>query len=311
MEQLCTESAWCGQLNGEQADHIPGAAWSSVDRPHTSGGTSIVPFDWDLDVITFPLLSGELYPLCDIKPIDRGRIILGASIATPTVAWGGYNALSIDLYDTSGMVDQLPSTIMAVTCAVEVGRDFLSDTPLNVGEEITRLIGERLAAELDRVVANGNGTIEPQGIFQASGLATSPTENGNGGPPTLSDYIAAYFALPKQYRTAQHKVAFVSNDTTYARARSIRVDPHTLADSVNQQLVMGWPDVARVGEYSTIGVPHKIQNDLDNTVLAIGAMDKYRMYRRLGSEIRFEQAGYTLALANSILIVFRARFGGR
>lgn len=48
-----------------------------------------------------------------------------------------------------------------------------------------------------------------------------------------------------------------------------------------------------------------------NTYAAFVCLAKYRMYRRLGLEIRFEQGGQTLARANEVLMVYRARFGGK
>ena len=74
------------------------------------------------------------------------------------------------------------TSIFTVTAAIEVGRDFLADTPADIGRILVELIGQRMAAELDDVVANGDGTTQPEGIFTAAGLgtATADNENGNG-----------------------------------------------------------------------------------------------------------------------------------
>ena len=54
-----------------------------------------------------------------------------------------------------------------------------------------------------------------------------------------------------------------------------------------------------------------MQNDLANTVGAVVALRKYRMYRRLGLDMRFVEGGDTLARNNEMLLVYRARYGGQ
>jgi hypothetical protein len=183
----------------------------------------------------------------------------------------------------------------------------LSDSPANVGSILTALVGERLAAELDRVIAVGGGGSEPEGILTASGLSSVSATNAGTGPPTLDDYLSLMFTVGKQYRNRAMGPVFISNDTTYQRKTAIRVDPHSLSTTVNQLPVFGptWND------YQTMQWPHKVQNDFTNRQIVFGAMSKYRMYRRLGLEMRWEMTGKTLALANTALLVVRARFGGR
>src|SRR5690606_34534311 len=136
------------------------------------------------------------------KPVPRGRRIEGASISTPTMSWGGADNSTIDLFDTTAMVRAIDTTIFAIDGAVEVGRDFLSDSPIAVGETLTGLVGERLMNELDKVIANGNGSTQPEGLFQASGVSTISPDNTSSGPPTLDDYLDLLFGVAKQYRKA-------------------------------------------------------------------------------------------------------------
>jgi HK97 family phage major capsid protein len=189
--------------------------------------------------------------------------------------------------------------------AIEVGRDFLSDAGVNVGQVLTRLIGERLAAELDRVSAGGNGTTQPEGLVNASGIGSVTTENGAGGPPTLADYLTLMFSIGKQYRSPSNRCAFISNDVSYQRSRSIKIDVNS--PSTDQRPVLG---LEAVNSYVTLDWPHRIQNDLLNTRCAFGALNRYRMYRRTGLELCFERGGKELARKNLTLLVACARFGG-
>jgi len=110
------------------------------------------------------------------------------------------------------------------------------------------------------------------------------------------------FTLGKQYRRDAFRVAFISNDTTYQRSRSIRVDPQ--AATTDQRPVLTSGDTTSFNRYETLGFPHKVENNLGNAVAGIAAMSKYRLYRRLGMEIRFVDGGTTLARRNMILMIY-------
>ncbi len=306
--EVCLDHAWCGKVFDQYEERFHGdKSLKALIDDAPSGGLEVVPIEFDADVITFPLLHGELFPQVDLKPVPRGRRIEGASISTPTLSWGGGDDSSMSLFNTASMVAAIDTTIFTVDGAIEVGRDFLSDSPVNVGATLTALVGERLTNELDKIVANGNGTTQPTGLFQAAGVSTVAADSGAAGPPTVNDYLSLLFALAKQYRRKEYRVAFVSNDMSYQRSRQIKID--TAAPSTDQRPALS--PLSVVNDYATLGWPHKIENNLGNTALGIAAMSKYRMYRRLGLEIRFESGGKELARKNLTLLIYRARFGGK
>lgn len=308
LDEVCEKHHWAGKVGGEFYDSVSGHRnVKALIDGSTSGGLEIVPIEFDSDVVTFPLLHGELFPQVDLKPVPRGRRIEGASIGTPTMAWGGADDSAIDLFSTTDLVAAIDTTIFAVDGAIEVGRDFLSDSPVAVGETLTALIGERLMSQLDYVIGSGNGTTQPEGIFVASGVGTVTPDNTTTGPPTLDDYLDLMFAVGKQYRKPAFRPMYISNDTTYQRSRAIKVDP--ASPSTDQRPVLA--PLSDVSSYRTLGWDHKIQNDLANGRAAFVCMAKYRMYRRLGLEIRWVDGGTTLARRNMMLLTYRARFGGR
>jgi len=61
----------------------------------TSGGLEAVPIVFDDLVIQAPLLYGELYPLVNTVPLDRGRRVEGVSTGTVTGSWGGVDDTAI------------------------------------------------------------------------------------------------------------------------------------------------------------------------------------------------------------------------
>ena len=311
LDEVCQKQTWCGKIGSEFYDEIGGHSNVKAILDDTvvlgSGGLEIVPIEFDSDIISFPLLTGELYPLVDIHPVSRGRRIEGASIGTPTLAWGGGDGTQITVFTTTAMVNPLDTDIFVADGAIEIGRDFLSDSPVAVGSVLTGLVGERLQNELDLVIANGNGTTQPTGIFQAAGVGAVVTANGAAGPPTLGDFTNLMFGVDKQYRRPNLNPTYISNDTTYARSRQIAVDP--AAVSTDQRPVLA--DVNSFSNYQSLGWKHAVENNLTNPVACFCAMKKYRLYRRIGLEIRFETGGSYLATRNLALLVYRARYGGR
>ena len=308
LAEMAEKATWAGDVNGEHYDAInsPAMTKALIDDA-TSGGLEIAPIEFDDDLITFPLLYGELYPQVEIKQVDRGRRIEGASITTPTMSWGGIDDTAIPLFTTTSMVAPIDTTIFRVEGALEVGRDLLGDSPVNIGNELTALVGMRLQAELDEVIAAGDGTTQPEGLFTKSGVSTVTPDNTTTGPPTLDDYLDLMFAVAKQYRKQNLRPCFVSNDTTYQRSKAIRVDP--AATPTDQRPVMS--PLTQVNDYRNLGWPHKVENNIGNSTAGFFALGKYRLYRRAGMTMRFVEGGKDLARRNMLLLVYMSRWGGQ
>jgi len=298
LADIAERDEWAGEVNGEFKLF---AGTKALLDDVSSGGLEAAPIFFDEMLIQYPLLNGELLPFVDLSEVPRGRPIEGAAVGNPTVVWGTGEGTEAALFDTADLVTALNTTVFPVTCAVEVGLDFLSDSPADVGRRLTENVGQKMLTDLDRVIAVGNGNTEPQGMFSASGTTAVPSTNGNGGPPTVADYESLLFAVGKQYRNRALRPAFVANDTTYARARGIAVS------GSDQRRVFGLEH----STYTLLEQPFKVQNDLPNTKVAFGALAKYRMYRRIGQAVKFETGGKELTRKNLGLLVVRGRYGGR
>jgi HK97 family phage major capsid protein len=310
LDEMAAREEWAG--TEDRYDGLQPKAVKALIDDATSGGLEIAPIWFDQDVYSVPLLTGELYPLVDLRDVPRGRRVEGASMTHPTVTWGGVDDTAVSLFNTNTMVSAIDTTIFRCETAIRVGRDLMDDSPDVIGARITALIGERVSETLDRVVSNGDGSTQPEGIFQKAAVTDINADNAGTGPPTLDDYLTLLFSLAKQYRTPSNRVVFISNDTTYQRSRAIRIDG--ASPSTDQRLVFD-PSMqgqgAAVTAYQSLGFPHRIENALSNRVAAVCAMNRYRMYRRKGMEIRTSFEGDTLLRNNEILIVMFARYGGQ
>ena len=274
----------------------------------SGAGTEVVPQVWDEAVVTIPVLYGEVYPMVDQQTLDRGRQIHAASILNPTVAGGTADESAgtsiISLQSTSNFFTQILPLVYPCVGAIQIGRDFLSDTPVNVGEILSKAFGFKTLEFLDRVILYGNvsgSANEPTGIFNASGTTGIVPTFPVNGPLMVSDAETLMYGVAKATRGAQGgRVAFFSNDTTYRRFRSIPTGTD------NSQRVFGMT----IGDYKLLDVPYKVQNDVPDGYVGYGNMAYYRMYRRMGMEIRTVTDGITLAQSNTQAIVVRSRWAG-
>ena len=116
-----------------------------------SGGLEAAPIVFDDQVISTPLLNGELFPLVNQIALERGRRVEGVATGTVTGNWGGVDATAIALFNTNSYVSAFDTTIFRWQGAIRIGLDFLSDTPINFGAHITSQYGERLLEDLDDV----------------------------------------------------------------------------------------------------------------------------------------------------------------
>lgn len=265
----------------------------------TSGGLEIAPIFFDDNVIMTPLLNGEVFPLVNVVNITRGRRIEGATMSNVIGSWGGGDASSISLFNTSAFVAAFDNNIYVFDGAIEIGLDFLSDSPINVVNAVTASYGQRLLKELDEVIIQGDGTTQPEGVINQSGVNTVSFGSTTA---TVTSYMQLLFAVTKEYKRgyAGNRIAFFGNETSYQRARNIQVG------ASDQRLVFEYD----VESYTLLGHPYVIDDSLANTVIGFCNFGRYRMYRRLGLTITSTTEGSTLKRANEMLIVMRSRWGG-
>lgn len=306
-EQLLKEMAACGLWRGTTISgrHSDGETLANLGckallNDVTSGGASLVPAAFDEMLVTFPLLHSELLPLIDLRATNRDEVNT-ASIGNPSVTWGVADGSAMTPFTTDNLVGPISAAVENVTCAMEIGRDILIDSPVDIGAMLAENIGQAFAAELDDVIATGSGgSSQPEGIFTASGTIAVDSENGSTGPWTMEDIESLLFAVPKQYRIPSMNCAFISNDVTYSRWRGLALG---VAD---QRRLLGMDHES----YSILSRPHRINASIGNRQAAFVALKRYRMWRRAGVELRFETGGRELTLKNLALLVARGRYAG-
>jgi HK97 family phage major capsid protein len=178
----------------------------------------------------------------------------------------------------------------------------MTDSPVNIGQKLTEEYGKALLTWLDEQIQIGDGTTEPQGVFNASGITSVA---GGAVALTIAKYMDLIAAVPYQYRQGVPPASrcFGGTDTSYWRARALAAG----AGGVNQDYVDQGHD-----SYTLLKVPYAIAGSWQtNAKISYGCYGRYRMYQGLGATPFVETKGYTLVRANQTLFGIRARFGGQ
>jgi len=300
LHYLCDKTEWddITKDNGATRMGYPGGVKQLIDDGGASGGLEAAPIVFDDMVIETPLLYGELFPLVNVVPIDRGRRIEGVTVGQVTGAWGGVDDTAITLFNTTAYVAAFDTSIYRWEGSIHVGLDFLSDTPIDFGQLISRQYGNELMRQLDIVVAVGNGTTQPQGVMNSGATAVAW-----GGATTLGNYESLRFGVAKpEHSTDMRRTAvFCGTETSYQRAMAIPV---------------GAADVRRIfgmdyDGYSIMNRKYAINESLTNAQIFYAILGRYRMYRRRGFVLRSSTEGDTLIRQNELLIAVMARYGGQ
>lgn len=313
LAELRTEHDWCGTVGGDNGVYHPrtklyhalGRKANDFIATSTSGGDGLVPYFFDQDIVTFPLLSGELFPMVDLRELGTSNQVITPRLQNISATWNGSegSGSAISLFTTDSLSDKLTSNVYNVAMAITVGRDLLSDSPVNIGRELTTLMGSRLTAELDKVIAIGDGSTQPKGLSQTTGVNTVSSVSGSIGPFKVTDLENMLSSLPKQYRKVNDgAIAWCGADSTWFRIRSM-----VTGLSGDQRRVLGYSYEA----YTLLGRPFKVQNDTPAADLFLGKLDLYRMWRRLGLQIEMTNDGKTNRLNNELLITARGRYAGQ
>ena len=267
-----------------------------------SGGIEVTPVVFDEAIILTPVLYGELFPYVNVVNVARGRRVKSAQMQNPTFQSGTSEGTAITPFNTASFVMAFDTAIYPATGSMEIGLDFEEDSPVDLGSVIIEKYGEKSMEYLERVIAVGNGYNEPLGLLNTVGLVSLQSDNGAGGFPTVSDYEGLMFGVAKQWRNEPGAMtAFVGSDTSYRRARAIQVGPS------DERRIFGLTHA----DYTLLDRPYKVQNNIPNNKIAFVNLKRYRLYRRLGLQVRVETTGATLARSNTKLLVLRMRMGGQ
>ncbi|MDE2098802.1 MAG: phage major capsid protein [Patescibacteria group bacterium] len=281
----------------------------------TSGGTNLVPYFYDVEIVLFPLLYGQLAPYVDTVDLPVSNQVKVPTFQNLTINEGPAEGDSpgITLQTTAALAGINTVNVFNATGAITAGRFLLEDSPIRLQETWTALYQKALLNFLDSEIACGAGTNFITGLLNTSSPGTYTATNATAGPVTVADVQDMISTMPVQYRmpTDRAKLAWIMRDSLYWHIRNIPVGV-TSGTVTDQRLIYGYNwgayeledvRVAVVDGYNTAAT-------LPASTLMLARLDMYRLWRRKGATFEVSTEGKTLMLANELLLTIRARYAG-
>ena len=227
----------------------------------TAGGY-LVPSEYRAELIRrLPELS-ELFPHVRKVPVigDSGEYPkLDSDV---TITWG--RSENAALTETDPSFTHLQWTVRNMSAITYLSRELVSDANPNIVETITALFSEAVAAERDKMIAIGDGSSQPQGIYSAAGVSSVAV----GGALTYAKLVELKFELSRKYH---RNARWVLNSTNLQRITSI-TDDNSLPI---------FRDALVAGESPRIlGKEYAVQDDLPDSVIFFGALSHYLWFDR-------------------------------
>ncbi len=231
----------------------------ALTKGTASAGGYLVPTGFYDQIIRSLRFMGAFSNLASEMVTASGETIqIPANTAHGSAAW---LAESGSYTPSDETFNQVNLGAFKATTKVIVSEELLEDSAFDLESFLAREIGERIGVLENTAYIKGDGTGKPQGIIQATGLAsnlgsdvTAPV--GNATAFNYTALVTAIFTLPKQYRD---NASFIVNDGS-ARNLYLMVD--------GQQRPLWNVNVAATGPDTFLGYP--IYTDPDIPAPAAG-----------------------------------------
>jgi HK97 family phage major capsid protein len=246
-------------LHSEPAD---GLTRKALSEGSDGAGGYLVPVEFRGELLRrLPELS-ELYPHVRTVPVITDSGDYPKLSTDVTITWGRAENDEID--ETDPVFDHLTWTVRNMSAITYMSRELASDSNPGIVQTVIDLFSEAVAAERDKMIAIGNGSTQPAGIYSASGL-TGVTVDG-----TLSyaKLVEIKYALARRYH---RNARWVLSSTNLQRITGLVDD--------NDQPIMR--DALVAGETPIIlGKPFSVQDDLPDDAIWFGDLSQYLWFDR-------------------------------
>ena len=246
-------------LHSEPGDEIVRKALSEG----TDGaGGYLVPTEYRSELIKrLPELS-ELFPHVRKVPVISDSGEYPKLDTDVTITWG--RAENAAITETDPAFTQLTWTVRNMSAITYLSRELASDANPNIIETITGLFSEAVAAERDKMIAVGDGSTQPLGIYSTAGLSSVAVD----GSLTYAKLVELKFALSRKHHT---NARWVLNSTNLQRITGVTDD--------NGQPI--FRDALVAGETPRIlGRPYAVQDDLPDSQVFFGDLSQYLWFDR-------------------------------
>lgn len=102
--------------------------------------------------------------------------------------------------NTTPKFGSVPYTVHAIDGYTAIGRETLSDTPINVYNKVLDLYVDAFTKAENVAILTGSGTGQPKGIRINTDVPTAPIKDTTNGVLAVDDILGVEFNIPSVYR---------------------------------------------------------------------------------------------------------------
>lgn len=208
------------------------ASMKALSEGTPADGGYTVPQDFYRTLITEIYELAQMRSQVTVVPMKTNVLTLTVGEHGPETYWTGEGATK-----TTTTMDFRQPTITAYKLAsiIYLTDELIDDSAFDLVNVLISRFAENIAEKEDQALINGNGTTQPEGLFQASGVGTRAV----AGNLTFDDIINLIYDLPIKYRP---NAKFVVNSNNVRELRKLK-------DSDGRYL---WQDPVSAGQPATI-----------------------------------------------------------
>lgn len=229
-------------------------------------GGYMVPLGFRDEIIARLPDQAELAPFVRYVPVrtDTGSI---PSLATDiSIVWtAGASAENQSFNPTDPVLGEIDWTLKRADALTKISRELVADSRPSIVEFVTSLFQEAIAVERDKMIAIGNGTAQPKGLYSTTDIP----EVSVAGSLTFAKLVEMEQTLPKKYR---RRARWVMNSANLQRVFSL-VDSQDMP-IFRREMIAGTP------ESRILGYPVSQQEDLPDHAIFFGDLGQYLWFDR-------------------------------
>jgi len=258
-----------------------------------AAGGYLVPDEFRAEIVKRAPELSELYPHVRVIPVssDTGKI---PKLSTDiSLSWDEAENAAFDEADP--VFGQLSWSIHRMNAVTKSSRELVNDSNPNIVNVLNELFMEAVATERDKMIAIGDGSSQPKGIYSETGLDSVSV----GGSITYAKLVEIKYKLKGKY---QRNARWVMNSTSVQRIVSL-VDNNGQPLISNALLVNGAPTI--------LGKPFSVQDDLPDHTIFYGDLSRYYWFDREKMGIEATNVGGDAFIKHQVWIKVWERCDGK
>lgn len=227
-----------------------------------SAGGYLIPPGFVPELVVDAPKDSALYQFVRKIPVSQNTGTMPRATTNASVSWGSENT---DIEQGDPAFGETSYSLHRLNSLVKLSKEAADDSDPNLVDAVAEMLQQAIIAERDRVIAIGDGTTRPLGIYSASGIT-----NVSVTSLTYANLVELKNSVDPRY-WSDPSFRWVFNPTVFGAILKV-------VDTTGQPI---FRESAIRGEPPTIlGVPFSLSSASPNNFIFVGALRYYVWFHR-------------------------------